>query len=257
MRLNPVRSIILGFVVFVLVFLFFIILGREKTTILLFLSFFLGGFIAMYFVREKKSQYLFYEGILIFIFSIIMYPTIMPRLSVFGFIYLFLFILIFTGIGGFIGNKIAEKIVNGAKDIKDARRILIQEERAKIAREGELIEPDNRWAIYQGDIATWQAPRQYDFIITDPPYPKEYLPLWKVLARRTLEWLKPGGLLIAMSGHSYLDQIYAILNEYLKYYWTAAYLTPGQPTPLRQINVNTTWKPLLIYSIGEYKGNIW
>jgi general stress protein CsbA len=111
MRLNPVRSIILGFVVFVLVFLFFIILGREKTTILLFLSFFLGGFIAMYFVREKKSQYLFYEGILIFIFSIIMYPTIMPRLSVFGFIYLFLFILIFTGIGGFIGNKIAEKIV--------------------------------------------------------------------------------------------------------------------------------------------------
>jgi len=154
-------------------------------------------------------------------------------------------------------KKIAEKIVNGAKDIKDARRILIQEERAKIANEGKLIEPDNRWAIYQGDITTWQAPRQYDFIITDPPYSKEYLHLWKVLARRTLEWLKPGGLLIAMSGHSYLDQIYAILNEYLKYYWTAAYLTPGQPTPLNYIKkVNTTWKPLLIYSVGEYKGKI-
>lgn len=106
MRLKPVRSIFLGLLVFFVVFLISESLHRF---ILLFLSFFLGGFIVMYFAREKKLQYLFYEGILILIFSIIMYPTIMPRLSVLGFIYLFLFILIFTGIGGFIGKKLAEK----------------------------------------------------------------------------------------------------------------------------------------------------
>jgi len=109
MRLNQVRSILLGFVVFLLMFFIYLFLEKENTTIFLFLSFFLGGFITMYFAREKKLQYLFYEGILILIFSIIMYPTIMPRLSVLGFIYLFLFILIFTGIGGFIGKKLAEK----------------------------------------------------------------------------------------------------------------------------------------------------
>jgi hypothetical protein len=111
MKLNPVRSIFLGFVMFIMVFLIFLLLGIEKAIILLFLSFFLGGFITMYFVREKKFQYLFYEEILIFIFSIIMYPYIMPGLSILGSIYLFLFILIFTGFGGLIGNKIAEKIV--------------------------------------------------------------------------------------------------------------------------------------------------
>lgn len=92
MRLNQVRSIFLGFVVFVLVFFIYLLLEKENTTIFLFLSFFLGGFITMYFAREKKLQYLFYEGILILIFSIIMYPTIMPRLSVLGlFIYSYLY----------------------------------------------------------------------------------------------------------------------------------------------------------------------
>jgi site-specific DNA-methyltransferase (adenine-specific) len=46
------------------------------------------------------------------------------------------------------------------------------------------------------------------------------------------------------------------MSKHLKYYWTAAYLTPGQPTPLRQVNVNTTWKPLLIFTNGEYTGKI-
>lgn len=148
------------------------------------------------------------------------------------------------------GNKSKAHVI---KEIKKKQRT---EARAEIARAGEAVEPDNRWQIYQGDIATWQAPRQYDFIITDPPYPKEFLPLWETLAKRASEWLKPGGLLIAMSGQSYLDEIYTLLSKHLEYYWTACYLTPGHPTPLRQVNVNTTWKPLLIYSKGEYKGKI-
>ena len=46
------------------------------------------------------------------------------------------------------------------------------------------------------------------------------------------------------------------MSKHLDYYWTATYLTLGQPTPLRQRNVNSTWKPLLIYSKGKYKGKI-
>ena len=105
-------------------------------------------------------------------------------------------------------------------------------------------------------MTTIKVDRQFNFIITDPPYPKEYLHLYGELARRANGWLFDGGLLIAMCGQSYLNQIYSMMSEHLTYYWTAAYLTPGQPTPLRQVNVNSTWKPLLIFSKGKYTGKI-
>lgn len=139
------------------------------------------------------------------------------------------------------------------KKAKEKKR---NEARKELAEEGAAVPESDRWHIYHGDIATWIAPRQYDFIITDPPYPKEYLPLWEVLARRSAEWLKPGGLLIAMSGGSYLNEIYAMLDKYLIYYWTGSYLTPGQTASLRQKQVNTNWKPILIYSVGNYSGKI-
>jgi len=57
-----------------------------------------------------------------------------------------------------------------------------------------------------------------------------------------------------MCGQSYLNEIYKSMSEHIAYYWTGCYLTPGQPTPLRQRNVNTTWKPLLMF--GDYTGKI-
>lgn len=139
------------------------------------------------------------------------------------------------------------------KEIKKKERIA---ERNAIANSALSIPDDNKWHVYHGDIRTWRAPRQYDFIITDPPYPKEYLELWSVLAQRAKEWLKPGGLLIAMSGQSYLDKIYNMLSEHLDYYWTASYLTPGQSASIWNKNIIPKWKPLLIYSVGEYKGKM-
>lgn len=114
----------------------------------------------------------------------------------------------------------------------------------------------DRWQIHHADMGTWQTDKQFDWIITDPPYPKEFLPLYETLSLRAKDWLKDGGLLVAMCGQSYLDEIMTLMSRHLTYYWTAAYLTPGQPTPLRQVNVNTTWKPLLIFANGEYSGKI-
>ncbi|GIV51803.1 MAG: hypothetical protein KatS3mg038_2324 [Candidatus Kapaibacterium sp.] len=112
--------------------------------------------------------------------------------------------------------------------------------------------------LWQADIRTWQAPRQYDFIITDPPYPREYLSLYETLAERAAEWLAPGGLLVVMVGQSYLDEIIAMMTRHLDYYWTACYLLPEQPTPLRRRAVNTSWKPLLMFvrKGDEYRGKI-
>lgn len=99
------------------------------------------------------------------------------------------------------------------------------------------------------------APASIDAIITDPPYPAEFLPLYETLAEKAARWLKPGGSLIVMIGQSYLPAIVAMLSGHLTYQWTAAYLTPGgQSAQLWDRKVNTFWKPLLWYVKGEYGG---
>lgn len=139
------------------------------------------------------------------------------------------------------------------KKVKEKKRIA---ERKEIEDAGANVPVNDRWNVWQANIETWTAPRQYDFIITDPPYPREYLPLWEVLAKRAAEWLKPGGLLIAMSGQSYLPDIYSMLGKHLEYYWTLSYLTPGQSASIWNKNVIPKWKPLLIYSVGTYAGKM-
>lgn len=129
-----------------------------------------------------------------------------------------------------------------------------QSKRQQMAQLAASVDVDDRWAVHAADMRTWQADRQYDWIITDPPYPREFLPLYESLAERANDWLKDGGLVVAMCGQSYLADIYAAMSKHLTYYWTCAYLLPGQPTPLMQRQVNTSWKPLLVFAKGEYKG---
>ena len=153
-----------------------------------------------------------------------------------------------------------EKVKDGVHTLFEAQKKVSEgkrnEARADIAKAGASIPISERWKVYHSDFRTWKQQKQYDFVITDPPYPKEFLPLFEDLAIYSKLWLKDGGLLIVMSGQSYLNEIYEMMSRNIQYYWTACYLTPGQPTPLRQVNVNTTWKPLLIFRKGEYKGKI-
>jgi len=149
------------------------------------------------------------------------------------------------------------------KASKDIRAIELDAERKELAQSALSILPSERYTVKVADIRTYQTDKHFDFIITDPPYPLKYLPLYDILARRSLEWLNPMGLLIVMVGQSYLDQVMQLLGKHLKYYWTGCYLTPGQPTPLKQKQVNTTWKPILIYSLplatysGKIFGDVW
>ena len=153
-------------------------------------------------------------------------------------------------------SRIANKLMTVHEAVKQLKERQREEIRREVAQKAKEVKLDERFNVWQADINTWQAPRQYDFIITDPPYPREYLPLYEVLAKRAKEWLVDGGLLIVMCGQSYLDEIYRLLDTHLNYYWTCAYLTPGQATPLRQRNVNTNWKPIVVYAAGNYKGKI-
>jgi len=92
-----------------------------------------------------------------------------------------------------------------------------------------------------------------DVIIADPPYSREYLDLYADLGHFAASALKSGGLLVCMSGQSYLPEVYERLGRELSYIWTVAYLTPGgQSSQMWTRRVNTFWKPVLIFSNGEY-----
>lgn len=142
------------------------------------------------------------------------------------------------------------------KSLKEISALDRQEQREQMALEALNIPVSDRWRVFNDNMETWQADKKYDWIITDPPYPREFLPLWKTLADRSKEWLKPGGLIVAMSGHSYLDIIIkSFIDAGCSYYWMAAYMTPGLPTPTHKgsgRNINTTWKPLLMFAPNEW-----
>jgi 16S rRNA G966 N2-methylase RsmD len=100
------------------------------------------------------------------------------------------------------------------------------------------------------------ADASVDVIITDPPYPKEFLHTYRDLAVLANRVLKPGGSLLAMAGQSYLPDIMQLMDVEgdLHYHWTVSYLTPGGQSPqIWQRKVNTFWKPVLWYVKGKYE----
>ena len=113
---------------------------------------------------------------------------------------------------------------------------------------------DDRWKLFNDDFRNVKLEDEsINVIITDPPYPQEYLPLYENLATFSRRALKPGGSLLVMVGQSYLPEIIHTLGKYLKYRWTIAYLTPGPATQIWQRKVNSNWKPVLWFVKGEYQ----
>jgi len=95
-----------------------------------------------------------------------------------------------------------------------------------------------------------------DAVITDPPYPQEFLSVFTELA----EGCKAAGvpLVAVMSGQSYLPEVMRRLCEHLRYRWTLAYMTPGgQAVQQWQAKVNTAWKPVLLFGDAvEWFGDV-
>ncbi len=85
-----------------------------------------------------------------------------------------------------------------------------------------------------------------DLILTDPPYPEEYLPCWDDLAKVAERALRPGGLLVAYSGQMFVREALAALHG-LEYVWLAAIVHDGPFFQLRKHKVQVGWKPLLVF----------
>jgi site-specific DNA-methyltransferase (adenine-specific) len=90
-----------------------------------------------------------------------------------------------------------------------------------------------------------------DVVLTDPPYPAEFLELWTDLAIFARRVLKPDGLLVAMSGHIYLPEIFQRLGRELggdfPYRWTIAYVATGHANVVHARRIHSMWKPVVVY----------
>ena len=103
------------------------------------------------------------------------------------------------------------------------------------------------------NILEYLEPETVDMILTDPPYPEEYLPLWSVLAEKAAVLLKPGGFLVAYSGQFHLTKIFNMLEEYLSYVWTFALTMPGVQNRVMARNIWNGWKPILVFAKSPYE----
>jgi hypothetical protein len=85
-----------------------------------------------------------------------------------------------------------------------------------------------------------------DIIITDPPYPHEFIGCWSQLSEVAARILKPHGLCIAYSGKLHLDQCMARMGEHLSFYWQIVFMQTVMPT-IHPRRVNTKYKPILVF----------
>lgn len=86
-----------------------------------------------------------------------------------------------------------------------------------------------------------------DLVLTDPPYPAEYLPLWKDLSEESSRILKPGKFLISYSGQNNLPKILQYLSENLDYYWMMGLYHKGQTGQRFEVNMWNRFKPILVF----------
>ena len=62
-----------------------------------------------------------------------------------------------------------------------------------------------------------------------------------------------GGLFVTYTGKYYLDQIMRVLGEHLTYRWMICSPWEARGSLIASLNVESNWKPILIYSKGDWK----
>ncbi len=105
--------------------------------------------------------------------------------------------------------------------------------------------------VLQGDfrqVGRAVADGSVDLIFTDPPYCCGDIALYGDLATFAARVLRPGGWLLAYSGHAHLPQVFAAMAVAgLEYGWLIAIKHSGGDNWFRKFNLHSDWKPVLAY----------
>lgn len=160
-------------------------------------------------------------------------------------------------------EEVKQKLVSGEVSINQAYQDIKKQERQKKheetlharaadkARKTAKLK-NSLFDVRRGDFReVLQDIEGVSLILTDPPYPKDALPLWTDLGRWAASALAEDGILIAYSGQMYLPQVLNNLSEHLEYWWCGAVVHKGNGNlsplghPVRKV-ING-WKPLVMF----------
>jgi 16S rRNA G966 N2-methylase RsmD len=140
---------------------------------------------------------------------------------------------------------VAKELEEGARSIK---QILREWKREQLLAQEEPTLPsfiDIRVGDFREVLNDLEG--QVDAIITDPPYPKEYISLYGDLAELASRLLKPHGVLVVMAAHIYLPEYFPLMCQHLQFRWIGVYLMEGPKANVSVGKVATGWKPLLFF----------
>lgn len=119
---------------------------------------------------------------------------------------------------------------------------------------------DERIRLLHGDFRDRLRelePGSVDLIVTDPPYPKDDLPLWRDLGKVAADLLGARGLLFAWTGQIFLPAVIEMLSESLAYGWTFSLQLPGSGSRIMGRHIVQAWKPVLAFSTGTWPSGEW
>ena len=106
--------------------------------------------------------------------------------------------------------------------------------------------------IYTGDareLARRIPDESVDLIFTDPVYDR--IDDYRWLAETAARILKPGGSVMALCAHEYLDQVMKVMDASLKYHWICCLWQPGSSALLWKKRIMAKWKPMIWYVKSE------
>ncbi len=118
------------------------------------------------------------------------------------------------------------------------------------------------WEILVGDFRERTleiADGTVDLILTDPPYPKEDLPLYYDLATAATRLLGDRGLLATYAGNMFIPEVLDLLRDGgLTYGWTMCLLMDeGSRSRIMGRHIMQTWKPVFIFTKGTWPSRPW
>lgn len=143
-----------------------------------------------------------------------------------------------------------DALPNKAIDAKRATRLSREYRAQERAKEAPAEVFAGNVALLQGDFRERGqeiADESVDLIFTDPPYPREFLPLWSDLSRFAARVLKPDGMLIAYTGALDLPEVITRLSESLQYWWCGAVVLDGVHSRVHVRQVVQGSKQLLFF----------
>ena len=143
-------------------------------------------------------------------------------------------------------KKVASLVRKKKNEKKQEEKKKQREEQLKKVEDLEF-KPDIRKGRFQ-DICKDIPDNSIDHIITDPPYPKEFLQDWSDMGEIAKRILKPGGFCIAYSGKYHMVEVLERMTKNLDFYWQLILFHTGHLSAVHPVKINTGYKPIFIFN---------